>query len=47
MMRYRVLAQGFTIAVVMAGGMYGLKPHDRPRDMETKMARVAQNNEEQ
>lgn len=41
MMRWRIIAQGLTIAA-MFGGVYfgGLVPHDRPKTMEEKMARL-------
>jgi hypothetical protein len=39
-MRYRVYAQGFTILAMCAGALYGLKPHDRPANMEVKLDRI-------
>mmetsp|Transcript_21788 Transcript_21788/g.19849 ORF Transcript_21788/g.19849 Transcript_21788/m.19849 type:complete len:99 (+) Transcript_21788:91-387(+) len=44
MMRYRVAAQLFTIVVVAVSAQYGLKVHDRPKNMEEKMAREDNDN---
>ncbi|KAJ1405192.1 hypoxia induced protein conserved region-domain-containing protein [Ochromonadaceae sp. CCMP2298] len=34
LMRGRVLAQGFTIAAICMGAFFGMKPHDRPKNVE-------------
>lgn len=39
-MRWRVYAQGFTIMAMCAGALYGIKPHDRPQNMEQKLDRI-------
>ena len=42
-MRGRVVAQGFTVVVMLIGSYFGVQPHDRPKSMEEKMERA--NNE--
>jgi len=39
MMRWRVIAQGCTVAAIVFGAGLGLKPHDRPKTYEEKLAR--------
>jgi len=39
LMRGRVVAQAFTVAIMCAGTFMGFKLHDRPKTMEEKMAR--------
>ena len=40
MMRFRIVAQGFTVVAFMVGSIFfGMKPHDRPKSMEEKMER--------
>lgn len=34
LMRGRVLAQGFTVLLICAGGFAGYKPHNRPKTYE-------------
>lgn len=43
LMRGRVVAQAVTVIGMAFGALYGMKPHDRPKDYEEKLAR--QNNE--
>ena len=40
LMRGRVLAQAFTLIAIGIGTYMGLKPHDRPANMEEKMERM-------
>jgi len=42
LMRGRVLAQGFTVAVMCFGGYMGIKPHDRPATYEEKLEKQHQ-----
>jgi hypothetical protein len=38
-MRGRVIAQGITIAaIIIGGGYFGIKPHNRPSTVEEKLA---------
>ena len=40
MMKWRVVAQGFTVAcAVLGGALFGLKPHDRPKSYDEKFHR--------
>ena len=39
-MRGRVVAQGFTVLVMVTGSYFGVQPHDRPKTMEEKMNRA-------
>lgn len=40
LMRGRVVAQGFTVLVMVTGSYFGVRPHDRPKTMEEKMDRA-------
>ena len=40
MMRGRIAAQAFTIGALVIGAYAGLKPHDRPLNMEEKIQRL-------
>jgi len=41
LMRGRILAQGFTVAAMVIGGIgLNIPIHDRPKDMEEKMKRL-------
>ena len=44
MMRGRVLAQGFTVLAMCVGAYFGMKPHNRPINMEQKMAKAENKN---
>lgn len=44
LMRGRVFAQGFTVLAMCAGAYFGMKPHDRPQNMEQKMAKAENKN---
>lgn len=37
MMRGRIAAQAFTVIAMGMGAYFGMKPHNRPVDMEEKM----------
>ena len=47
MMRLRVLAQGATVAVLVTGASFGMKPHDRPKTYEEKLKIDIQQEQEQ
>lgn len=41
LMRGRVLAQGFTVIAMGVGAFLGMKPHDRPQNMEQVLNNLA------